>query len=263
MECKTVDSATVIQIHDHLVSYFCQSKDPIAPPGVRDNALLESAAYVQHTGFDGTYKYDTPTKNAAALIYSICNNHPFYNGNKRTALLAGLMHLDLNGLVFRKVSRDRLFKLMVDIASHRLLLGGQTPIRRRPNHDEEVARLGDWLTERSTKIVRGEKSITFTELYRIINGFEHLKVGSHPKGNKIDILEFRKTLFGKKWTCVYKCAYPGGGKTVQIDEIKKIRRTLKLDEDNGIDTISFYGKQTVIDSLIRDHRKVLRRLAHA
>ncbi len=173
------------------------------------------------------------------------------------------MHLDANGLVFRKVSKDRLFKLMVDIASHRLVPKERPTTGGKSFHDLEVQKLSEWLSEKSTRIVRGEKSITYNQLYKIINGFENLQVGTHPKGNKIEILQYKRTILGMRWTCVYKCPYPGGGKTVAIDEIKQIRRALKLDEENGVDTISFYGHQAVIDSFIREHRKVLRRLAHA
>ncbi|NLA59812.1 MAG: type II toxin-antitoxin system death-on-curing family toxin [Firmicutes bacterium] len=35
---------------------------------------------------------------AAAYLYHVCNNHPFVDGNKRTALACALVFLDMNGI---------------------------------------------------------------------------------------------------------------------------------------------------------------------
>jgi death-on-curing protein len=38
---------------------------------------------------------------AAAYAYHICQNHPFIDGNKRVALAASLVFLDINGYDFQ------------------------------------------------------------------------------------------------------------------------------------------------------------------
>jgi death on curing protein len=66
--------------------------------GIRDNNLLESAlgrpqnihAYNQGNMFDM----------ASAYAYGIAKNHPFVDGNKRTALITSILFLELNGYVF-------------------------------------------------------------------------------------------------------------------------------------------------------------------
>jgi death-on-curing protein len=61
--------------------------------GVRDPGQLESALFRPQTGY-----YADRIAEAAALWESLSQNHPFIDGNKRTALSSMLMFLNLNGL---------------------------------------------------------------------------------------------------------------------------------------------------------------------
>ena len=63
--------------------------------GVRDNGLLESAlGAAQQTWHYTQNIYET----AAQYCYSIANNHPFLDGNKRTATACMLVFLVRNGI---------------------------------------------------------------------------------------------------------------------------------------------------------------------
>ena len=65
--------------------------------GVRDDTLLESAlARAQNIFFYGDARATFPAM-AAAYAYGIATNHPFVDGNKRTALVASRLFLKLNG----------------------------------------------------------------------------------------------------------------------------------------------------------------------
>ena len=65
--------------------------------GVRDLGLLESAVARPQASFGGEDLYpDLPMK-AAALMQSLAGNHPFVDGNKRTAIAAAGISLSLNG----------------------------------------------------------------------------------------------------------------------------------------------------------------------
>src|SRR5215472_1749929 len=88
--------AEVEAIHHALVRHFQESGDPITPAGVKDRALLESAVSRQVVGSTDNLKYREPRANAATLLYGLCMNHAFHNGNKRTALVGCLEHLDGN-----------------------------------------------------------------------------------------------------------------------------------------------------------------------
>jgi len=61
--------------------------------GVRDHGLLESALYRPQTGY-----YADLIEEAAALWESLSQNHPFVDGNKRTAFGAVYTFLAINGL---------------------------------------------------------------------------------------------------------------------------------------------------------------------
>src|SRR6266851_6754077 len=60
--------------------------------GVRDHGLLESALYRPQTGY-----YADLVEEAAALWESLAQNHPFIDGNKRTAFAATYTFLAING----------------------------------------------------------------------------------------------------------------------------------------------------------------------
>lgn len=60
--------------------------------GVRDHGLLEAALYRPQTGY-----YADLIEEAAALWESLAQNHPFIDGNKRTAFAAMYTFLAING----------------------------------------------------------------------------------------------------------------------------------------------------------------------
>ena len=95
---RHLTSDEIAGIHACLESDFADTDDPIRPPGIRDRNLLDSAAFRPKTSLGDTAKYPTVEMAAAALLHSLVLNHAFYNGNKRTALVAVLVFLDENGL---------------------------------------------------------------------------------------------------------------------------------------------------------------------
>ena len=83
--------AEVVEIHaDQIQRYGGQA-------GVRDLALLESALAQPEAFFAGEWLHGDVHEMAAAYAYHLCQNHPFNDGNKRTALAAALVFLELNG----------------------------------------------------------------------------------------------------------------------------------------------------------------------
>ena len=61
--------------------------------GVRDLGALESAVFRPQTGY-----YEDPIAEAAALLESLIQNHPFLDGNKCVAVAAADVHLRLHGM---------------------------------------------------------------------------------------------------------------------------------------------------------------------
>jgi|SRR5581483_9057406 len=87
--------------------------------GLRDLGRLEAAITTQTQNVFGEELYPNLIDKTAAMIRGIVADHPFVDGNKRTAMLAGLTLLEINGIQFTaepgeiedfavKVATDRL-----------------------------------------------------------------------------------------------------------------------------------------------------------
>lgn len=79
MNWQYVDIEEVYSIHEKII---IRAKTKAA---VRDFSLLHSAVERPRATFDGQDLYPTVFAKAAALLQSLCMNHPFTDGNKRTA----------------------------------------------------------------------------------------------------------------------------------------------------------------------------------
>lgn len=76
----------VLAIHDVVIAEFGGASE------IRDMGALEAAVFRPQTGY-----YDDAIAEAAALLESIVQGHPFMDGNKRTGVAAADVHLRLNG----------------------------------------------------------------------------------------------------------------------------------------------------------------------
>ena len=74
--------------------------------GVRDLAMLLSALGRPWATFDGKELYPDIFSKAAALMDSLIRNHPFVDGNKRTAITAAGLFLRLNGWALQVENRE-------------------------------------------------------------------------------------------------------------------------------------------------------------
>jgi len=89
--------------------------------GLRDETLLESAVAAPQATMMGEPLISDPLELAAAYLFYICGNHPFVDGNKRTALAACLVFLEQNDLLRdAKLATDEWEKFMIDVASGEL-----------------------------------------------------------------------------------------------------------------------------------------------
>ncbi len=65
--------------------------------GLIDRSLLISAVESPKATFDGRPLYPSLAEMAATYAWGIARNHPFVDGNKRTAFLVALTFLAMNG----------------------------------------------------------------------------------------------------------------------------------------------------------------------
>lgn len=260
---NTLNYDDVLAIHNVLVDDFATSPDPIQPSGVRDNgALLQSAIARQHVGLGSELKYSTAIDNAATLCYGICCNHGFHNGNKRTALVALLCHLDKNGLMLKSEVRQRdLYSFMLKIAAHRFV---PRKLRSRAS-DQEIAEMSRWLRRNTRDIRKGERVLKFRELRQVLRKFDvELE---NPKGNYIDVVKYewkRRHILAPKERVgrrINHIPYPREGQEVGRNVLKSIREQCGLREEDGYDSDMFYSAETSVDQFVTRYKKTLRRLA--
>jgi death on curing protein len=126
---KYLTSTQVLFIHSRLVDETGGSH------GVRDVGLLESALARPRATFDKKELYPDLFAKAAALMYSLINNHPFMDGNKRTGVSAAGIFLQINGY-------------RLSASAHML----ETCTLRVATKKMELVELEDWLREHSAPI---------------------------------------------------------------------------------------------------------------
>lgn len=113
-----LSAAYVEVIHDFLVSELMPGDEPVGPHEYRDRGLIASATARPFQSAFGEEFYKTISEKAAALFHSLIANHPFHNGNKRTAALALDLFLQANGW-FLMIGHQDMYQLAKDTASYR------------------------------------------------------------------------------------------------------------------------------------------------
>src|SRR5512141_740047 len=86
-----------LTVHEVLEIYSHIMQQTGGGVGVRDLGALESAIAQPRMTFDGNELYPTLIEKASALGFSLIQNHPFLDGNKRIGHAAMEIFLVLNG----------------------------------------------------------------------------------------------------------------------------------------------------------------------
>jgi death-on-curing protein len=103
----------VVELHDDQLRLFGGAA------GLRDRNALESAVAMPASTFDGALLHNDLFHMAAAYAFHLAENQPFLDGNKRTALNAALVFLDINGWIV--VDPDqRLYEAMISLSARKL-----------------------------------------------------------------------------------------------------------------------------------------------
>lgn len=103
--------------------------------GIRDLTLLQSALARHVSTFDENDLYPDIFSKAASLMHSIIKNHPFVDGNKRTAITTASIFLLRNGYCL--------------IASHEEL---ERFTRKMAAKDVELPKIAKWFKRYSTSV---------------------------------------------------------------------------------------------------------------
>ena len=119
----------VLFIHDRMVEKFGGSF------GIRNLGLVESAVIRPQATFGGQYLYNSIFDKAAALFQSLLKNHPFVDGNKRTALTSSAIFLEKNRYKLTNAHKEEVeFAIRVD------------------NGNLKVEQISSWLKSHSAEI---------------------------------------------------------------------------------------------------------------
>jgi death-on-curing protein len=108
MHYLTVDE--VLVIYDRII------RESGGGIGIRDIGALKSAVAQPRMIFGGEELYATLTEKAAALGFSLIQNHPFVDGNKRTGHAAMELFLVLNGYEIT-ATEDEQYDVILKVAA--------------------------------------------------------------------------------------------------------------------------------------------------
>ena len=118
----------VIVIHNDQIEKYGGSH------GIASLSLLESAIMRPQASFGGKDLYPTVFDKTSALIHSLIMNHAFVDGNKRTAMVSGIIFLGLNGCEL-KVEQNDLIEAALNVRSKRW----------------DIEKISSWLKKHSRK----------------------------------------------------------------------------------------------------------------
>jgi death-on-curing protein len=105
---KFLTISQVLNIHQRQIQRFGGTS------GVRDEGLLDSALAQPQATFGGELLHPTIHEQAAAYLYHLAMNHPFIDGNKRTAFAVMLTFLSLNGYTLN-LSQEQAYNLVIQV----------------------------------------------------------------------------------------------------------------------------------------------------
>ncbi len=103
----------VLAIHRRMIEEFG------GDAAVRDHGLLESAVMMPAAQFGGKFLHGGIPAMAAAYVFHLCKNHPFADGNKRTALSSAEMFVLLNDMRLAATNKE-LEELTLGVADGRI-----------------------------------------------------------------------------------------------------------------------------------------------
>jgi death-on-curing protein len=132
VDCVHLTVEIVLEIHSEALRNFGGS------PGIRDEGLLASAVFAPQSTFGGKSPFADIVEVGAAYLFYLCGNHPFVDGNKRTAMAAAIVFLRLNGIETQP-DREDWENFVLDVAASRI------------DRAETTARLGKLIRTRKRK----------------------------------------------------------------------------------------------------------------
>jgi death-on-curing protein len=255
----------VLKAHFLIADYFYKQGVGIGGIGPKNLTLLHSAVGRQLVQFDGRIKWTEPFDICATLFFGLIKNHPFHDGNKRTAFLVALYHLKKCGRV-PKVVQKEFEQFTLDVASNKLSIKKHYDKFKKMG-DPEVRTISTFFKANTREEDKKAYFVSYAQLNTILGRFGYKM--DNPDRNYIDILREEPVprWFGfrapklKEWKKIGEIGFPGWKREVGMGTIKKVRKLTNLTEKEFVDSqVFFYGEEQM-ENLIETYHGPLKRLA--
>lgn len=243
-EIKRIALDEVLQVRRRMAALEIATQDAFGSTEPLHPNKLASAVFRQETSGGGVFKYNTISEVGATLFYGIAMSHSFENGNKRTALVSLLVFLDKNKTLLVDTGEDDLYELARSVAAHEIAVDGPR------NAESEVDAISSWLRVRTRDRILGDNAMDFKELKSILEG-----LGCSFERPDNNFVKIRHGIY------MVKTGYPRANFEIAVNEVKRIRRALHLDEVNGVDSAGFYALDSKVDEIVNVYRNLMKRLS--
>lgn len=256
----------VLKAHYLICDYF-ESKQGISSVyGVRSMQLLGSALGRQITCFAGENKWKNDFEIMASLFFGLVKNHPFQDGNKRTALLVLLYNLFLFKRVPKtKCRQSEWERLTVSVAASDMSQYSNFHIfeKRANNKEDAIVYFVASFLKSNTRITdKFFVSMTYADFEASIKPFGFYF--ANPSKNYIDIrkTEIKHVLgFSVKFDRRIKnIAFPGYRCQMDSKTQKSILKDIGLTIEKGYDRQVLNAKADPLNKIIQDYEVPLSRL---
>ena len=241
-EPSTIDAGETLYAHFLIAQYFADEGRGLGGIGPRDDGhLLHSALSRQFVEFGGIRKWSDDLQIAATTLFGLIKNHPFHDGNKRTALLSVLCLLRKQGRT-ASANKSKFDDFVVAIAES----GGR-------NDDNDIEKIARDLRRMTRKLSNTRHTITYRQLNRLLQdfGFELRDA----RGNRIGVVRIKD---GQE---IYRVGFPGLSKQVAQGDLKAVRDACGLTTAEGFDSEVFFGGAETAQNLLREYALPLNKLA--
>lgn len=232
----------VLDAHFLICDHFLKLGEGIAGFGPKDSDLLSSAVGRQLASAFGSFVYNDFWDIASSLIFGLINDHPFHDGNKRTAFLSSVFFMMEHGYI-PSVDITQIEDFTVEIADFKRVNG------RHMEVSEISPRFKTMFRKRDNRI---SYIVTFNELQKLLGA--HGCSIDNPSGNFINVYVGDQR--------VSQIGFPGWSKEVSRNAISTARKSTGLLPENGIDAQVFFKGADPLNVLIGAYEEPLKRLAY-
>lgn len=257
-EC-VVKPTDILKAHYLICDYFESNNNITSLYGVKSINLLCSAVGRQVTGSNVVLKWKSPLDRCATLFYGLIKNHPFHDGNKRTAFLATLLYLSRIGLLPYKGQKE-FEDLTIAIASNSLNKSiYYSKFKNDP--DAEVLTISRTLKSLTRKTDKRYYALTYKEFNHKIKSYGFIL--DKPSKGYIVLYKKVKNLFGQdKDIYLMQIGFPGWSKQINEKATKCVINAIKENTDGRLELDSqiFFKDGDPLYKLIENYEKLLLRL---